>query len=60
MCGEELVKAATPCITQIIKHGGGGTLLLCWVGGFANCKVRDLHQVRSKLNLTGYNSILQH
>ena len=32
-----------------------------WSGGaFANCKVMDLHQVKGKLNQTGYDSILQH
>ena len=25
---------------------------------FANCKVGDLHKVKSKLNQTGYNSLL--
>ena len=30
------------------------------LGAFANCKVRDLHQVKGKLNQTGYHSILQH
>ena len=27
---------------------------------FANCKVEDLHEVKAKLNQTGYYSILQH
>ena len=26
---------------------------------FANCKVRDSHQVKGKLNQSGYHSILQ-
>ena len=29
-------------------------------GAFAKCKVWDLHQVKGKLNQTGYHSILQH
>ena len=31
-----------------------------WGGAFANCKVGDLHQVKGKLSLTGYHSIMQH
>ena len=49
--------AATPCITPIIKHGGGSVIV--WEA-FANCKVGDLHQAKGKLNQTGYHSILQH
>ena len=30
------------------------------VGAFANCKVRNLHQVKGKLNQSGYHSILLH
>ena len=29
-------------------------------GTFANCKVEDLHQVKSKLNQTSYHNVLQH
>lgn len=29
-------------------------------GAFVNCKVVDVHQVKGKLNQTGYHSILQH
>ena len=33
---------------------------LLWGGGaFANWKVRELHQVKAKLNQTGYHNILQ-
>ena len=32
---------------------------VCVWGAFANCKVDDLHQVKGKLNQTGYNNILQ-
>ena len=38
-----------------LKHGEA----LLWVhGAFAYCKVRDLQQVKNKLNQTGYHSIL--
>ena len=33
---------------------------LLWLGAFVGCKVRNLHQVKSKLNRTGNHSILQH
>lgn len=33
---------------------------VCVWGDFAYCKVWDLHQVKDKLNQTGYHSILQH
>ena len=49
--------AATPCITQTVKHRGGFIVVL---GDFANCKIRDLIQVKGKLNQTGNHSILQH
>ena len=30
------------------------------MGAFANCKVKNFHQVKGYLNETGYHSILQH
>ena len=47
----------TPCITPIVKHGGGSVIV--W-GAFANSKVGDLHQAKGKLNQTGYLSIPWH
>ena len=50
-------RAGSPCITPTVKHGGGS--VMGW-GDFANCKVSFLHQVKGKLNQTGYHTILQH
>ena len=50
-------RVATSCIAPTVKHGGGSVMV--W-GDFANCWVRDLHQVKGKLNQIGYHSILQH
>ena len=50
-------KAATPHIMPSVKNGGGSVLV--WEA-FANCKVGDLHQLKGKLNQTGYHSTLQH
>ena len=36
-------RAAIPCITPTLKHGGGSVIV--W-GSFTNCKVRDLLQVK--------------
>ena len=59
MCSEELVKELQPLyhtshrVRRWLCYGGGS-------GDFVSCKVGDLHQVKGKLNLTGYHSILQH
>ena len=50
-------KAAIPCITPTKKYGGD-CFMMWWA--FAHCKGRDLHQVKGKLNQTGYHNILQH
>ena len=50
-------RAATLCITPTVKHGGGTFMI--WET-FINCKDRYLHQVKGKLNQTGYHSILQY
>ena len=50
-------RAATPFITSIVKHERGSVIVL---EAFANCKVRDLHQLNGKVNQTGYHRILQH
>ena len=49
-------RAATPFITPTVKNRGGSVIVL---GTFANCKIRDLHQMKGKLNQTSYHSILQ-
>ena len=50
-------RAAIPCITPTLKHGGGSIMAL---GAFANYRVGNLHQVKGKLNQTSYHSILQY
>ena len=50
-------RAATPCITPTIKHGGGSVMVR---EAFANYKVRDLHQVKGKLNHTSNHSMQSH
>ena len=50
-------RAATPCITSTVKYRESSVMV--W-GSFANCKIRDLHQVKDRLNQTGYHRILQH
>ena len=51
------IRTATPCITLTLKHGGGSVMVEV---AFGNCKVWKLHQVKGKLNQTGYHNILQH
>ena len=50
-------RAATPGITPTVKHKGSSDMV--W-GTFANCIVGNLHQLKGKLNQTGYHSIVQH
>ena len=50
-------RAATSCITPTVKHRGGSVMV--W-GVFVDCKVKDLRQVKGKLNQIGNHSILQH
>ena len=59
LCSKEWVKELQPpwVSYQPLMHGGG--YVMVW-GTFPNCKVRDLHQVKGKLNRTSYQSILQH
>ena len=52
-------RAAIPSITPASKHEGV-SVIMCVYGGVVNCKVRDLHQVKGKLNQSGYHSTLQH
>ena len=49
-------RAANPCITPTVNHGG--TSVMVW--GVANCKVKDLHKLKGKLNQIRYHCILQH
>ena len=51
MCGEEFEKELKPPVSHQPKSV---------LEGFANCKVRDLHQVKDKLNKITYQSILLH
>ena len=44
-------------ILPTLTHRGGSVIV--WEA-FANYKVENLHQVKGKLNRTGYRSILQH
>ena len=41
----------------MVKHGGGSVVV--WEA-FSNCNVGDLHQVKGKLNQTGYYIIQKH
>ena len=43
-------------IVPNVKDGGGS--IIVWEA-YANCKVRDLRLVKSELNQTGYQSVLQ-
>ena len=49
-------RAADPSIAPSIKHRGGSAVV--W-GAFLHCQVRDLYQLKSKLNQTSSHSILQ-
>ena len=49
--------ATTPCITSTVKHREGTVMVL---EDFANCKIKDLHKMKGKLNQTNYHSILHH
>ena len=57
-CGKELVKELQSSVSR--QPSSMEEALIWWEGAFANCKVRDLHQVNGKLNQTSYHSILQH
>ena len=50
-------RAVSPCITPPKKHGRGSVIV--W-GTFVSCKIRNLLQVKGKLNQISYHSILQH
>ena len=49
-------RAESTSITQTGKHEGSSVMAL----GFVCGKVGDLHQVKGKLNQTGYHNILLH
>ena len=50
-------RTTTFCITSTVKHGEGPVMLR---GAFAIYKVGDLHQMKGKLNESGYHRIPQH
>ena len=50
-------RAATPSITPAVKHWVGSVMVRVT---FVKWKVGDLHQVKEKLNQTGYHSIMQY
>ena len=55
--GKESVKELHPLYQTNCKYEGVSVMIQ---GAFANCKIGYFHQEKSKLNQTGYHSILQH